>query len=84
MVARLVPARGNHMVTKRKAEVGADVGRRYYDIKGAANLLCVREWTVRTLVWRGELPYRRVGHKIILDAADIAAFMERGKKRNGL
>ena len=29
-------------------------------------------------------PYRRVGHKIILDAADIAAFMERGKKRNGL
>ena len=55
---------------------------RLTDVKGAATYLSVSPWTVREMVWRGDLPAVRVGRLVRLDLRDLDAWIDRQKHRN--
>jgi hypothetical protein len=37
------------------------------------------EWRVRTLVWRMELPFVRIGRRIMIDILDLENFIHANK-----
>ncbi len=55
--------------------------RRLCAIAEAARFLAVSTWTVREMVWRGDLPHIRNGRRILLDLRDLEAWVERTKVR---
>ena len=57
------------------------VFKRLYSISEAAQYLGRSPWSVRHLVWSGELPEVRVGSRVHLDIKDIDAFIEKSKHR---
>jgi hypothetical protein len=50
------------------------------DIKGAATLLSVGPWAVRTLLWGRKLPYIKVGKKFLIDPHDLRTFIDENKR----
>ncbi len=52
---------------------------RLLGLKSAAGYLSLSYWTVRELIWRGEIPSVRVGRRILVDREDLDAFIERNK-----
>lgn len=57
------------------------VFKRLYSIPEAAQYLGRSTWSVRRLVWSGELPEVRAGRRVHLDIKDIDAFIEMNKQR---
>ncbi len=55
------------------------VSPRLLGLKSAGGYLSLSYWTVRELVWRGELPSIRVGRRILVDREDLDAFIDRNK-----
>jgi excisionase family DNA binding protein len=53
--------------------------QRLYDLKSAAKYLGRSVWSVREMIWRGELPVVRSGRKQYLDLFDMDAWVERNK-----
>jgi len=53
--------------------------KRLYSIPEAAQYLGRSPWSVRHLIWTGELPEVRAGRRIHLDIKDMEAFIERNK-----
>ena len=51
-------------------------------MRQAGEILGVHPWTVRTLCWKGALPYVRVGRLVKVDMADLLAFIARHKECN--
>jgi excisionase family DNA binding protein len=58
-------------------------GPRLLSIWDAALYLGVAAWTVRRLVWRGELPSVPVGRCVRIDREDLDDFIQKQKSRNG-
>jgi excisionase family DNA binding protein len=56
---------------------------RLLNVSAAASYLSCSEWTVRRLIWRGDLASVRVGRSVRLDRADLDAFVDRQKTKNG-
>ena len=52
------------------------LSRRYYDIASVARYLSLNTWTVRRLIWSGQLPAVRVNRQIRLDVGVVDAFMK--------
>ena len=50
------------------------------DIKGAARLLSVGPWAVRSLLWARKLQFVQIGNKFLIDPKDIAAFIAQNKR----
>ena len=38
-------------------------------------------WTVREIIWKGEIPYIKVGAKYFLDIADMDKWIENNKTK---
>lgn len=55
--------------------------KRLYSIPEAADYLGRSAWSVRRLVWAGELPQVRAGGRVHLDVKDMEAFIEHHKVR---
>ncbi len=55
------------------------LARRLYDVKQAGVFLGVSDWTVRELIWRGDLSHVRVGRLIRLDMRDLEAFIAKNR-----
>jgi len=55
--------------------------KRMYTIKEAALYLGLSEWTVRSLIWSGSLPFMKIdgGRKQLLDVYDLDAYIDRHK-----
>ena len=49
--------------------------RRYLDVKGAAAYLCMTEGAVYAAVARRQIPFRRLGRKLVFDAVELDAYM---------
>ena len=49
--------------------------RRWLDVKGAANYLSMTETAIYTSVARRQLPFRRLGRKLLFDAAQLDAYL---------
>ena len=43
----------------------------FLDLRAAANLLGIPLWTVRGLVWSGQLPARKIGRRLYLRRTDV-------------
>jgi excisionase family DNA binding protein len=41
----------------------------------------VSGWTVRSLIWKGDLPHVRVGRRVLVDLQDLAGWVDRAKVR---
>jgi excisionase family DNA binding protein len=59
------------------------VGQRLLSVCAAAEWLGVSEFHVRRLVWKGELPFIRIGRIIRIDKVDLERFVDSEKSRNG-
>jgi putative molybdopterin biosynthesis protein len=57
--------------------------QRLLNVEEAAGYLGITSWTVRRLVWRGELPSVPVGRCVRIDRKDLDDFIQRQKSRNG-
>ncbi len=57
--------------------------RRLISQKEAADYLSVSYDTVRRLNFRGEIRYLRIGRRILIDVADLEAYIERAKIQHG-
>jgi len=55
--------------------------KRMYSIKEAAIYLGLSEYTVRTLIWSGALPFMKIegGRKQLLDISDLDAYINQHK-----
>ena len=47
----------------------------------AACYLGISYWTVRDLVFRRELPFVKIGRRILVDRLDLEAYLDRSKIR---
>ena len=57
------------------------VQRRLLPIKDAADYMGFSPWTVREIIWTGEIPYIKVGPKYFLDVVDMDKWIEKIKTR---
>jgi excisionase family DNA binding protein len=55
------------------------LSQRLLTIKEAGAYLALGPWRVRSLIYRGELPYVRLGRRILLDLKDLDFFVEAKK-----
>ncbi len=55
--------------------------RRLYDLEGIAAYLGIPVYTVREMIWRGDLPCVRIGRRQYLDIRDVDQFIEQNKTR---
>jgi excisionase family DNA binding protein len=49
----------------------------------AARYLGISYWTVRDLVFRRELPFVKIGRRVLVDRWDLDAYLDRSKIRKG-
>ena len=47
----------------------------------AAHYLGISYWTVRDLIFRRELPWVKIGRRILVDRLDLDAYLDRSKIR---
>ena len=47
----------------------------------AASYLGISYWTIRDLVFRHELPFVKIGRRILVDRRDLDAYLDRSKIR---
>jgi len=57
--------------------------KRLYSVAEAAIYLGRSPWSVRRLIWSGELPEVRAGRRVHLDIKDMDAFIEKNKVKGG-
>ena len=53
--------------------------RRLLSQQDAASYLGVSYWTIRDLVFRRELPFVKIGRRILVDQIDLDAYIDRSK-----
>jgi excisionase family DNA binding protein len=56
---------------------------RLLTINGAALALGVSPWSVRAMIWDGEVPFVRVGRAHMIDRADLEQWVNSHKEQNG-
>jgi excisionase family DNA binding protein len=49
----------------------------------AARYLGISYWTVRDLVFRREIPFIKIGRRILVDRLDLDAYLDRSKIHTG-
>lgn len=55
------------------------VRKRLFSLKEAALFLGRSTWSVRRLIWSGELPQVRAGGRVHVDVQDMDHFIDRNK-----
>ena len=55
--------------------------RRLLSQQDAASYLGISYWTIRDLVFRRELPFVKIGRRILVDRMDLDAYLDRSKIR---
>ncbi len=58
-------------------------GQRLYDVKQVGVFLGVSAWSVREMIWRGDLPHVRVGRLIRVDFKDLESYIAKNRQ-NGV
>jgi excisionase family DNA binding protein len=66
---------------ERSREISNPKKKRLYTLKEAAEYFGRSEWSMRELIWAGEIPVVRQegGRKIFLDIEDLNNFIDRNK-----
>ena len=58
-----------------------EVQQRYIKLKNVPKYTDIPLYTLRELIWRGQLAYIRFGKAIYLDMQDLAEFMLKHKRK---
>ncbi len=74
-------ARARVVQTSARPPKAPPLPRRLYDIQAVAAYLGISHWTVREMIWRGDLPYVKIGRRQYLDIRDVDGFIEANKER---
>jgi excisionase family DNA binding protein len=67
-------------IAKRTTDEPATFPQRLLTLPEAAYYLGCTLWSVRDLIWKGELPYTRFGKRFQVDVRDLDAMIEREKR----
>src|SRR5215469_4191202 len=72
-------------MSEAKGTVGerSSILQRLLTLPEAARYLGCTLWSVRDLVWKGQLPYTRFGKRFQVDVEDLDAMIDREKRREG-
>ena len=70
----------NHVIEKAHG-IADPVSKRLYTLREAAQYMGRSEWSMRELIWSGEIPVVRQagGRKIFLDVHDLEKFIDQNK-----
>lgn len=60
----------------------ASTHRRLLSIAQASQYMSLSSWTVREMIWRGDIPHLRCGRRILIDLYDLDAWIELQKVRD--
>ena len=66
---------------KKAQRIGNPLTKRLFDLKEAAIYLGRPIFSVRTLIWNGDLPRVKEGRKYYLDVYDMDDYIEKNKER---
>ena len=72
----------NQTVTKAQRihnPVRQKLNKRLYSIKEAAIYLGRSVWAVREMLWAGKIPHIKDGRRILLDIADMDAWIDKNR-----
>jgi len=58
----------------------AFIEKRLYSVDEAAIYLGRSSWSIRRLIWNGNLPQVRAGGRVHVDVRDMEAFIEKHKE----
>lgn len=72
---------GSQIPLPTSGQLPRKTAKRLYSIQEAADYLALSTWTVRELIWKGELPHVRLGRRILLDLQDLDALIAHNKIR---
>ena len=75
--------RARVMVSSARLPKVPPLTRRLYDIQAIAAYLGIPAYTVREMIWRGDLPCVKIGRRQYLDLKDVDALIEGNKMREG-
>lgn len=67
---------------KRKRPKGPQPGQRLLDVHQAGVFLGISPWTVRDLLWRGDLAHVRVGRLVRIDLRDLENFITKNREQH--
>ncbi len=70
--------------TKRTIDEVAIVSQRLLTLPEAAHYLGCTLWSVRELIWKGQLPYTRFGKRFQVDRRDLDELVDREKRSEGM
>ena len=70
--------------TQPSSKLSSAAQVRLFSLQDAATFLSVSYWTLRNLVWRGDLPSVQVGRRILIDREDLERFIESRKQVESL
>lgn len=73
-------ARARVVISPKHPPKPPPLARRLYDIEATAAYLGIPPWTVREMIWRGDLPCVRIGRRQYLDIRDVDRFIEQAKQ----
>ena len=74
--------KGNQTVIKPQRirnPLSQKLNKRLYSIKEAAIYLGRSVWAVREMLWAGKIPYIKDGRRILLDIADMDAWIQKNR-----
>ena len=60
---------------------GGRLEKRLYSVKEAAIYLGLSAWSIRGLIWNGQLSTVRMGRRVLLDIQDLDRWIEVNKVR---
>ncbi|HEX2666345.1 MAG TPA: helix-turn-helix domain-containing protein [Candidatus Acidoferrum sp.] len=70
-------------VITRRGDESAIFKQRLLTLPEAARYLGCTLWSVRDLIWKGQLPHTRFGKRFQVDVQDLDAMIDREKRREG-
>jgi excisionase family DNA binding protein len=70
--------------TKRTIDEVPLVSQRLLTLPEAAHYLGCTLWSVRELIWKGQLPYTRFGKRFQVDRRDLDELVDREKRSEGM
>ena len=57
------------------------VRERLFSVREAGRSLSLSHWTLREMIWRGELPEVRIGRRLLVDKRDLDELIQRNRRR---
>jgi len=73
-------------MSEAKGTVGerSSISQRLLTLPEAAQYLGCTLWSVRELIWKGQLPYTRFGKRFQVDRRDLDELVDREKRCEGV